>query len=315
MMRPLENIETIGLCGAGQMGLGVAVAFKRGGYCALVFDVDDTKLETLVEFANALEEWMDENAGLPTRRGGSVVPVRDLGQIDEQGEVIVECITEDFDQKASLFASLHKCKDKRALFLTTTSGLSITELGSRGGCGSQLVGAHFWNPAHLMPLVEITPGRETAREFVEAASDLVRSIGKTVVEVHQDVPGFIGNRLLHALWREAIDIVERGIASPEDVDLVSRLTFGLRMPAIGPLENMDLVGLDLVAKVQEKLLPDLSGVRSSSTYLGDLVKDGCVGIRSGRGFFDWKTRNSDELVHRRDAQIVHQMRANAEGMR
>ena len=109
-----------------------------------------------------------------------------------------------------------------------------------------------------MPLVEVIRGKDTPDSILDQVTEMIQSIGKIPVRVNQDVPGFIGNRLLHALWREAIYLVQEGIASPEDIDRVARLTFGLRMPSVGPLENMDLVGLDLIEKIHQYLLADLS---------------------------------------------------------
>ncbi len=210
-------------------------------------------------------------------------------------------------QKAALFRRFPGCRERSCLFITTTSGLSITELGRRGECGHLLAGTHFWNPPHLMPLVEVVRGEDTPDHVVESVIRLVISIGKRPVRVNRDVPGFIGNRMLHALWREAISLVESGIASPEDVDLVARLTFGLRMPVMGPLENMDLVGLDLIERIHQYLLEDIADNHGPSEYLTASVRQGDLGQKSGRGFYDWTTRSASTLVERRDRQIVHQL--------
>ena len=198
--------------------------------------------------------------------------------------------------------------ERDAIFVTTTSGLSITELGRRSGTGPRLAGTHFWNPPHLMPLVEVIRGADTTEEALDSVTATVRSIGKIPVRVNQDVPGFIGNRLLHALWREAINLVERGIASPEDIDRVARLTFGLRLAAVGPLENMDLVGLDLIERIHQYLLADLSDAHGPLPVLAERVADGRLGMKSGAGFYDWQVRDGPGLIARRDRQIVHATR-------
>jgi 3-hydroxybutyryl-CoA dehydrogenase len=211
------------------------------------------------------------------------------------------------DQKAALLRRFPACRERGSLFITTTSGLSITDLGRRSECGHLLAGTHFWNPPHLMPLVEVIRGEHTPDHVVNSAVQLVKSIGKTPVRVNRDVPGFIGNRMLHALWREAISLVELGIASPEDVDLVARLTFGLRMSVLGPLENMDLVGLDLIERIHRYLLADIADNHGPSEYLSASVERGELGQKSGLGFYDWTTRNAQDLVERRDRQIVRQL--------
>jgi 3-hydroxybutyryl-CoA dehydrogenase len=181
-------------------------------------------------------------------------------------------------------------------------------MGRRSGCGHLLAGTHFWNPPHLMPLVEVIRGEDTPEHVIDRVCQLVESIGKRPVRVNRDVPGFIGNRLLHALWREAISLVEKGIATPEDVDLVARLTFGLRMPVVGPLENMDLVGLDLIEKIHQYLLDDLADNHGPSGYITERVQQGNLGAKSGQGFYDWRSRKAEELIQRRDKQIVRQLR-------
>jgi 3-hydroxybutyryl-CoA dehydrogenase len=219
----------------------------------------------------------------------------------------MDCIVEDMAPKAELFSSLPEAVKRRAIFITTTSGLSITELGRQSGTGHLLAGTHFWNPPHLMPLVEVVRGEDTPDHVLEQVTEVVRSIGKIPVRVNRDVPGFIGNRLLHAMWREAIYLVQEGIATPQDIDLVSRLTFGLRMPVVGPLENMDLVGLDLIERIHAYLLADLSGAKEPLKGLADRVKQDDLGLKTGRGFYDWKERDGDQLIERRDAQIVNQL--------
>lgn len=306
-MNSAQTIQVIGICGLGQMGAAAAVAFKQAGYRVLAWDHDPGQLAALKPTGDSLEAWMEQNIGPPLRPGGTIEAVIDADTIDRQADVILDCIVEDMDQKVELLESFPTLKDRQGIFLTTTSGLSITEMGRRSGTGSLLAGTHFWNPPHLMPLVEVIRGEDTPDPLVEAVCELIISIGKTPVRVNQDVPGFIGNRLLHALWREAISLVEKGIATPQDVDLVARMTFGLRMPVVGPLENMDLVGLDLIEKIHSYLLEDLADNHGPSDYLVDAVRQGRLGKKSGLGFYDWDTRSAGELIWRRDRQIVRQL--------
>jgi 3-hydroxybutyryl-CoA dehydrogenase len=137
---------------------------------------------------------------------------------------------------------------------------------------------------------------------------MLESIGKIAIRVERDVPGFIGNRLQHAMWREAISLVEQGVATPADIDRVARLTFGLRLPAVGPIENCDLVGLDLVRAIHSYLLPDLSADREVARAVTERIAAGKLGMKSGQGFYDWRQRDAAALLERRDRQIVQQLR-------
>jgi len=303
----VRPIHTIGVCGVGQMGAAAAVSFKRAGYRVLAWDHDPAQLAALLPTAAELESWLDEHAGSVIRDGGTVETLASPGAIDEQADVVLDCIVEDMAQKVELFRRFPACKDRGGVFITTTSGLGITEMGRQSDCGEQLAGTHFWNPPHLMPLVEVIRGEDTRDDIIDTVCGLVESIGKIAVRVNRDVPGFIGNRLLHALWREAISLVEEGVATPEDVDLVARMTFGLRMPVVGPLENMDLVGLDLIEKIHSYLLADLADNHGPGDLLAESVRQGNLGVKSGRGFYDWRARSAQTLIERRDRQIVHQL--------
>jgi len=299
--------RTIGICGAGQMGAAAAIAFKRAGYQTLLWVRAKRKIPTVRLVLSDLELWMERNVGRSAEKGGEIEVTGDLGRIDRESDLVMDAIAENLAEKADLFERLGAARRRGAIFITTTSGLSITALGRRSGTGPRLVGTHFWNPPHLMPLVEVVRGEDTEEEAVDQVVDVVRSIGKIPVKVNRDVPGFIGNRLLHAMWREAINLVERGIASPTDIDRVARLTFGLRLAAVGPLENMDLVGLDLVATIHEYLLADLSDADRPLAALAERVADGKLGTKSGEGFYDWRSRNVVNLIARRDRQIVRQL--------
>jgi 3-hydroxybutyryl-CoA dehydrogenase len=307
LMLDSKPIHRIGVCGIGQMGTAAAVCYKRAGYQVVLWDNDATKRESAAERLAELEVWLEKHVGLSHASGGDYLPVFDLSNVDERADLIMDCIVEDMAQKVELFRSFPSAIERQSIFITTTSGLSVTEMGQKSGTGHLLAGTHFWNPPHLMPLVEVVRGRDTTENVLARVTEVVESIGKIPVRVNRDVPGFIGNRLLHALWREAIYLVQEGIASAEDIDRVARLTFGLRMPAVGPLENMDLVGLDLIKQVHQCLLADLSNDAAPLRGLQELVSDGNLGMKSGKGFYDWLARDGNELIERRNVQIVHQL--------
>ena len=307
MTQRVKCIRTIGICGVGQMGAAAAVAFKRAGYQVLVWNHRSERLAELPPKIAGLEDWLAQHGRSALSDSGNIELCYELSAIDDAADAVLDCIVEDVAEKVGLFKRLPLCSARSAVFMTTTSGLSITDIGRGSGCGHLLAGTHFWNPPHLMPLVEVIRGAETPDSVMDTVCTLVKSIGKIPVRVEKDVPGFIGNRMLHALWREAISLVERGIATPADVDLVARLTFGLRLPAVGPLENMDLVGLDLIKTIHEYLLADLADNHEPSPCLAERVNQGRLGMKSGQGFYDWQQRNPEALRERRDIQIIHQL--------
>jgi 3-hydroxybutyryl-CoA dehydrogenase len=290
------------------MGAAAAVSFKRAGYQVLAWDNDPAQLTALHTTAKGLETWLDDQGEGAIHTGGIIETQADPDTLDAEADVLLDCITEDMGQKIELFRRFSGSRDRNAILITTTSGLSITQMGRQSGCGHLLAGTHFWNPPHLMPLVEVIRGDDTPDLVLDIVCQLIESIGKIPVKVNRDVPGFIGNRLLHALWREAISLAEQGIATPAEIDLVARLTFGLRMPAMGPLENMDLVGLDLIERIHRYLLADIADNHGPSEYLSDSVRQGRLGVQSGQGFYDWSSRDAEALTERRDKQIVRQLK-------
>jgi 3-hydroxybutyryl-CoA dehydrogenase len=304
----ITSPRTIGICGIGQIGLALSLASWRSGYRVLLYGRNVSKLDNArIELAR-MNDWLNSEFPEQTPRFGEIQYQSDLEALDRDAELVIEGIAEDMAAKVALWRTLARAARRGAVFCSATSGLSISEMGRQSGCPAQLVGTHFWNPPHLMPLVEVVAGAETAETTIETAITFCRNIGKHPVRVNIDAPGFIGNRMLHALWREAIDIVERGIATAEDVDQVARMTFGLRMPVLGPLENMDLVGLDLIRTIHGYMLSDLARHTAPGKLLETRVQERCLGMKTGSGFYDWRQRDAQMLIEARDRQIVRELK-------
>lgn len=304
----ISNPQTIGICGLGQIGLPLGLTCWRSGFRVLLHDREHAKVTRAEEQLGTMDELLKRE--LPERKPnyGELELARDLATLDQEADLVLESVWEDLNAKVSLFQSLSHAAARGAVFCTCTSGLSITRMATLAGCPQQLVGTHFWSPPHLMPLVEIVKGANTTEEAIDIATSFCKRVGKRPVRVNIDAPGFIGNRMLHALWREAIDIVERGITSAEDVDTVAKLTFGLRQVVLGPLEHMDLAGLDLIRRIHEYLLPDLAANKAPGRLLQELVDQGSLGMKTGRGFYDWTRRDPLALVEARDRQVVRELK-------
>lgn len=273
----------------------------------LLHDLDTSKLTHAPAELERIDQWLAAEFPESTPTYGRIKCTADISVLDRHADFILECIREDISAKAGLFHSFRLAKRRGVVFSSCTSGLSISEMGDRSGCQSQLLGTHFWSPPHLMPLVEVVRGG-ACDEAVETCTAFCRSLGKQTVLVKLDVPGFIGNRMLHALWREAIHIVERGIASAEDVDLVAKLTFALRQTVLGPLEHMDLAGLDLIEAIQKYLLADLAANQTPGELLQQMVRNGRLGVKSGNGFYKWRDRDATSLIQARDRQVIYELR-------
>jgi 3-hydroxybutyryl-CoA dehydrogenase len=213
---------------------------------------------------------------------------------------VVESIPEKLELKQALFEHLGRLAKPEAVLATNTSGLSISAVASRCRRPERVMTAHFWNPPHVMPLVELVKGERTSLELMRGVRDLLNRCGKTAVIVTQDRRGQLGNRLQMALWREAVHIVEEGIATVEEVDLAVKKGFGLRLPVLGVFEHADAVGLDMVADIMDYVGEDLYREPAAPPLLRRIAGSGRLGVKSGAGFYDWGTRSAEEVRTRRD---------------
>jgi 3-hydroxybutyryl-CoA dehydrogenase len=307
-MAIISSPRTIGVCGIGQIGLALGLACWRSGYRACVYGRNPQKLDQARQNLEKMNRWMESEFPEEKPTYGELQYTSELALLNREADLVVEGIAEDLAAKVELWHALQGVASRGGILCSSTSGLSISEMGRQSGFPTQVIGTHFWNPPHLMPLVEVVAGNGTAEETVQATMQFCRSIGKLPVRVNADVPGFIGNRLLHAMWREAIEIVGQGVASAEDVDRVAKMTFGLRLPVVGPLENMDLVGLDLIATIHKYLLPDLAANQGPGRLLESMVQESQLGMKTGSGFYDWKKRDPAALIEARDKQIVRELK-------
>jgi len=219
-------------------------------------------------------------------------------------QFIIEAICEDLVAKRQAFADMERCVSPETILASNTSALPITDIAEGLRFPARVLGTHFWNPPHIVPCVEVIRGAETAEAVFEATYRLMESVGKEPVRVLKDLPGFLGNRMQHALWREAISLVEKGIASAEDVDRVVKSAFGLRLAFLGPLETADLAGLELTDSIQQDLLPRLDASPTPSPLLKRMIGQGRTGAGSGEGFHPWPEEKLKEVVEKRDRVLL-----------
>jgi 3-hydroxybutyryl-CoA dehydrogenase len=211
---------------------------------------------------------------------------------------VIESAIENEQVKRKIFAQLCPILKPEAILATNTSVISITQIAAKARLKNRVVGTHFWNPPYLIPLVEVVRGKHTGDAAMDRTVALLARVGKHPVRVNKDVPGFVGNRLQHALWREAISIVEQGIADAATVDDCVKFGFGLRLPVLGPMENADLVGTDLTLAIHDYILKHLEHSPQPSPLLKEKVARGELGFKSGKGFQTWTTDATAE-THKR----------------
>lgn len=300
-------MERVAVLGTGTMGPAIAAAIAGSGRDVTVWG---RRREALAAAVGSAEAALGDlvAARLTAPETGRVRGEAELHGAVADAEIVIEAVTEDTAVKRALLASVEGAARPDALLASTTSGLPVDDFAGALQRPERALALHFWNPAHLMPLVEVAGGHATAPEVVEAGCAFVRQLGKHPVVLRRSVAGFIGTRLQQAVVREAIALLADGVADADAIDAATRLSFGARFPIIGPLETSDLGGLDVVAAIHDYLLNDLDRSTAPHPDLLARVARGELGAKSGRGFYDWTARDAAALVRRRDAELVARVR-------
>ncbi len=307
----IENIKKIGIAGAGTMGSGIAQIFARKGYEVVVTDMKEEFLENskkLVSIFNSslIEEGLMAESEVENTVNNIKYSIDK--KVFSDCDVIIEAIIEKMDIKQDFWREVEEIARPDAIFATNTSGLSITEISKKVESKSRFIGMHFWNPPHIIPLVELIRGDGTNDETVNILLELVKRIDKEPVVVQKDAPGFIGNRIQFAVFREALNIVEQGIATFEDVDRAMKYGPGFRYPIIGPLQTADLGGLDTFYYISSYLFNDLSDVKEPQEVLKNLMDNKELGVKSKKGFYDYSDGKDEEAIKNRDKMFFKMLK-------
>jgi 3-hydroxybutyryl-CoA dehydrogenase len=299
-MKKLQDVKKVAVIGGGNMGSGIAMVFASAGYSVGLYS---RKAETLQEAMEVIKSDLtflaQRGLGKPEDIEGTLARLKctqDMAEAINGADFVVECVAEDMALKQDIFKQLDAMCGPDVVLATNTSVMSPTEIASKSVHRERILATHWWNPPFLLPLVEVVQAQETADWVVSLTMDLHRAIGKRPVHVKKDVPGFVANRLQHALKREAISIVERGIADAQTVDESIKYSFGMRLPVVSTLENSDLVGLDLTLSIHEYLLKHLEDSHEPSPLLKEKVAKGELGFKTGGvGFKKWTPEEQEAL--------------------
>ena len=285
------NAEKIAVIGAGLMGHGLALVFAQGGHEVYVTDPQPEALADLhTRMADTLK-FLDQ----PTDCVKHVHAANSLEDAVANADIVIEAAPEKRELKQDLFARIEAAARPNCIFASNTSVIPISEVMARVKNKSRALGTHWWNPPYLVPLVEVIQTADTDPAHINRMMTLLTKLGKVPVNVKKDVPGFVGNRLQHALWREAISLIENGVCDAETVDLVVKNSFGRRLAVLGPIENADLVGTDLTLDIQNQVLADLEDAHTPTPYLKRLVSENKLGFKTNSGFKLWTDEKKTAL--------------------
>jgi len=289
-----QREQKIGVVGGGLMGHGIAYLFAAAGHHVNVFEPFSDVSNSLPQRLRAIVELLGDDPRLLQRIAAHDSLAAAMGGAD----FVFEAAPEKLPLKQEIFAAIEKLVAPSTILASNSSAIPSTEIAAHLNHRERVVGTHFWNPPHLVPLVEVIQNERTSGEVVERTMQLLRQAGKVPVHVRRDIPGFVGNRLQHAMKREAVALVAAGVCDAETIDTVVREGFGARTAVLGPMEQSDLVGLDLALDIAEVLYRDLDRTAGPQPFLRDKVKAGKLGMKTGEGFRKWTAAEADAVRNR-----------------
>lgn len=304
----VKDIKRVTIIGCGMIGPDISTSVLVAGLSVRLVGLDKADTDRgVANITKDLDDLVIEGVITEAEKADAlkrVTTATDVAEAVKDADLVVEAVFEDLKVKQDIFSMIDaNCQD-HAVLCSSTSGLSPNDIGAKISRQDRMMVTHFWNPPYLVPLVEIVPHDKLGEEARSVAMDFVEMLGKTPVVLKKDIAGHIGNRLQHALYREALYLIEQGVADPEDIDKVVLGSFGPRFSTIGPMEYFDSCGLDLHKMVQSYLYPTLCREPQPQKILLDKIEAGDLGQKTGQGLFDWSDRDGEDFRRRRNKRFI-----------
>jgi 3-hydroxybutyryl-CoA dehydrogenase len=304
----VKQIERIAVVGAGIMGHGIAQVCAQTGKPVVLTDSFPEVLQSArMRIEKSVAMLRAEGLLSPERADGVMRHLSFTPHLDEavrSADLVFEVIPEKAEFKKPLFEQLDRLCRPDVVVASNTSAIPIHLLAEFSRHPERVIGAHFYNPAQLIPLVEVITAERTSAAALRLLMEFLTAAGKKPIHVCKDIPGFIGNRLQHALAREAMSLLQKGVASAEDIDAVVKHSLALRLLFSGPLEQRDLNGLDTHLAVTQTLYPDLEDAKEPLRVLSEKVAKGDLGLKTGKGFYDWSAQEAADVTKNKNRQLV-----------
>ena len=294
----MEQNQKVAVFGVGLMGHGIALTLARAGRRVSIIDPSVAALASLRNRISDALRLLSENDADIAETLERIEACESVEAAVDGAAFVFEAAPEQLPLKRAIFSAIDAHAPEDAVLASISSTFPMSRIVKGLRCRHRALGTHWWNPPHMIPLVEVVRSEWTSDSAMATTMQFLVDLGKTPIAVEREIPGFIGNRLQHALWREAVHLVERGVCSAEDVDAVVKSSFGRNLAVLGPLENADFIGTDITLELHRNILSDLDCRGSPSPYLWRLVFDGHRGMSTGRGFRTW-ARGEAEAVRRR----------------
>jgi 3-hydroxybutyryl-CoA dehydrogenase/5-formyl-3-hydroxy-2-methylpyridine 4-carboxylate dehydrogenase len=296
----MRNAAVIGL---GTMGPGIAATLARAGMSVAGFDADPGKRDTAAPRFAAAAAVLSALA-VPDH-SAMVIKVHDtLAACVADADLVIETVPEDLDLKIQVFRELESQVADRCILASDTSGIPITRIQAGTRIPGRVIGMHWSNPPHIIPMIEVIAGENTEPEVASALVELIRRCGHLPITIARDVPGFVENRVLYAVMRECLDLVEQGVIAPQDLDACVSWGIGYKLAVVGPMALLDMAGLDIYAAVAGYLNKELSARTDVAAYIGERTAQRKLGIKTGSGIYDYTPEKIAELQSARAAKLV-----------
>jgi len=298
----VASFDRAAVIGTGTMGPGMGAVLARIGIPTTMYDVSADALER-AKAGVAMAEGVLDRLDAPSATGGSVTFVADLPAALDGADLVLEAVPERLELKHEIFAEFEKHVAPDTVLASNTSGIPITAIAEVCAHPERVIGNHWSNPPHLIPMIEVIPGEKTSQGVVDRTSALVREIGYHPV-LEKEVPGFVENRVLYAIMRECLDLVDRGIVSPEALDLNVRWGIGYKLAVVGPMALLDMAGMDIYNAVGSYLNKDLCNRTDVSSTVQKLIEEGRLGMKTGGGLFDYTPEQVNAIRAQRAGAFV-----------
>ena len=308
----LPDIKNITVLGTGMMGPGIALLFARAGYKTIIWGPDAEEVAKGVkQYRQNIDDLLRQGIIGQSEAKQCIDNTRvtdDWDKATGETDFVAEAVLEILELKQDIFARLEQSCPSTAILSSNTSTLLPTDISADMQDNSRMLVAHFWNPAYLVPLVEVCGHSNTGPDAIAVAMELLKNIGHEPVYIKKEILGFIGNRIMHAMNREALALVSQGVCTPEDIDKVVLTSFGPRFANLGLLEYLDFVGLEHIQRIQKYLYSDLDNTPGPLPVINDKVDRGELGCKTVRGLFDWSDRDPEGPRLRRDQEFLRRIK-------
>ncbi len=309
-------MEKLSIIGCGTMGHSIALSAAWAGLNVKVVGVNEEDLKRADKGLHNKIEVMVENELFSEREGqeirSRITLLTSLQEAVEDATFIIEAIPEVLEMKHRFYQELEQLIGEDVVIASNTSGFTPTSLAEKALHPERFIVTHYWNPAHLIPLVEVVKGEKTNQETIDRAMLFMKRMNKQPIFLNKEIPGFIGNRLQYALFREAQALLDQGVATKEDIDAAVTYSIGRRLPITGPLMTADMGGLDVFSAISNYLFEGLSTAKKSGSVLTGLVEEGKLGDKSGEGFYQWDEAASGKINREREKTLIHFLKLDRE---